>query len=99
MAVQAAKAALAWVAKTVLTWVAKAVLTQAAKTASLGDQEQVPMIEQAVESVAPGLVQESADELPMTESPSEEQESVSSVGQKWKVNRTFWHNRLEADTV
>ncbi|KAI9568612.1 hypothetical protein HD554DRAFT_2172388 [Boletus coccyginus] len=42
------------------------------------------MAELPVESVAPGPVQESANEPPMTESPSEEHESMSSAGQKWK---------------
>ncbi|KAI9463740.1 hypothetical protein HD554DRAFT_2040923 [Boletus coccyginus] len=46
--------------------------------------EQTPMAEQAVGSAAPGPVQESANELPTTESPSEEHESVSSAGQKRK---------------
>ncbi|KAI9459265.1 hypothetical protein HD554DRAFT_2177018 [Boletus coccyginus] len=63
---------------------AKAALAQVAKVAGSGEQEQVPVVEQVVESLAPGPVQESADEPPTTESPSEEQESVSSAGQKRK---------------
>ncbi|KAI9568362.1 hypothetical protein HD554DRAFT_2172447 [Boletus coccyginus] len=66
-------------------------LAWVAKVASSDKQEQVSMSEKAVDSVVPSLVQESANELLTTESPSKEQESVSSTGQKQKISRTLGH--------
>lgn len=65
---------------------AKAVLGWAAKVASSGKQEEASVPEQEVCLVVPSPAQELADKPPMTELPSEEQESVLSTGQKQKVS-------------
>ncbi|KAI9573963.1 hypothetical protein HD554DRAFT_2166798 [Boletus coccyginus] len=68
----------------VVAWAMKAVLAQAARMVSLGEPEEVTVSEKWVGSALPGPIQDLANELPMTESPSKEQESVLSTGQKWK---------------